>query len=789
MLKNYLKITWRNLLRHKAFSFINIIGLAIGMASSALILLWIQNEVSYDQFHDKKDRLYEVYNRSVFDGKLWCWGTTPKILGPTLKQEYSQIEQSSRNTSCAFLFTVGEKHLNVNGNFVDPDFLTMFSFPLVNGNQKTALSGVHDIVITQKLSKKLFGNDNAMGKTIKVDSNAYFTVKGVLKDLPNNTRFSFEYLMPWQYMKKIGWDDQYWGNNSVQTYVLLKKGVTEAQADKAIIHTTKSHSDTKDIDQFLHPISKWRLYSNFENGKIVGGRIEKVRIFSIIAAFILLIACINFMNLSTARSEKRAREVGIRKVVGALRNSLIYQFLGESILIALIAGILALVIVQVSLSGFNQLTEKQLFLPYSNPVFWAIFLSFIFITGVVSGSYPALYLSSFKPVSVLKGTFRAANALITPRKLLVIIQFTFAVVLIVCTIIIREQLQYAQDRDSGYKKDNLVYVMMTGETGKNFQAIKNELISSGAAVAVTETSAPITEGWSDSWGFTWPGAPPQNKIDFNIYNTDGDLVKTMGLKIIEGRDIDLRVYPSDSAAILLNQASVKIMGLKHPVGQIVTQGEGKDATQLHVVGVIKDFILQSPYEPVRHMIVRAQKSWFNVIHFRLNNAHNTAENLKRAEAVFKKFNPEYPFEYNFVDQAYARKFGDEQRIGTLASLFAGLTIVISCLGLFGLAAYMAQNRLKEIGIRKVLGASVTGVTTLLSKDFLKLVVISLAIATPIAWWSMYKWLQGYSYRISISIWVFISAAIITIFIALATVSFQAIKAALSNPVKSLRAGE
>jgi putative ABC transport system permease protein len=788
MLKNYLKITWRNLLRHKAFSFINILGLAIGMASSALILLWIQNEVSYDQFHEKKDRLYEVYNRSVIDGKLWCWSTTPKVMGKVLKQSYPQIEETARTTDNTFLFIIGDKHLNVQGNFTDPGFLTMFSFPLIKGDPKTALNTIHSIVITEKLSKKLFGDADAMGKTIKIDSNAYFNVTGVMKDLPNNTRFQFEYLLPWSYMKKIGWDDEYWGNNSIQTWVLLKKGVTEAQADAAIVNVTKSHSDTKDISQFLHPLSKWRLYSKFDDkGKVSGGRIETIRIFSIIASFILLIACINFMNLSTARSEKRAREVGIRKVVGALRNSLIYQFLGESVLIAFIAGIIALIAVQLSISGFNILTDKQLFVPYGNPYFWLVFLGFIFFTGIISGSYPALYLSSFKPVSVLKGTFKAANALVTPRKLLVVIQFTFAVVLIVCTIIIRQQLKYAQDRDSGYKKDNLVYVMMKGSIKKNYKAIKNDLLNSGAATAVTKTSSPITEGWSDSWGYNWNGRQAGGeKIDFNIFNTDGDFVKTIGLKVIAGRDIDIINYPSDSSAMLLNEASVKIMGFKNPVGQVVRNGEGKDAQLWHVVGVVKDFILQSPYEPVKHMLIQGPKAWFNVIHFKLNNAHNTAENLKLAEQVFKKYNPEYPFEYNFVDQEYAQKFGDEQRIGTLASLFAGLTIIISCLGLFGLAAYMAQNRIKEIGIRKVLGASVAGVTTMLSKDFLKLVMISFVIATPIAWWAMYTWLKGYSYRITISVWVFVLAAFITVLISLITVSFQAVKAALTNPVKSLK---
>lgn len=783
MFKNFIKIAWRNLIRHKSFSLINIAGLAVGMASAALILFWIQNELSYDQFHEKGSRLYIAYNRAVFDGKLWSWNTTPKILGKTLKAEYPGVEETARTSATNFLFTVGDKHLNLPGIYTDPGFLTMFSFPLLKGNSKTALNTVNSIVITEQLSKKLFGDENAIGKVIRIDSADNFTVTGVMKALPNNTRFNFEYLMPWSYLKKIGGDDEYWGNNSVQTWVLAKPNVSEAALNKQVLNVTKSHSDQKDNEVFMYPSSKWRLYSKFENGKPAGGKIETVRLFAIIAMFILLIACINFMNLSTARSERRAREVGIRKVVGAQKSSLIGQFLGESILIALIGGIIALFIVYISLPGFNKLTDKQLFIPFNSAYFWLTGLAFVVFTGLIAGSYPAFFLSSFKPVSVLKGTFKAANALVTPRKLLVVIQFTFAIFLIVCTIIVRNQMQYAQNRDMGYNKNNLVYTMMMGKVEKNYKMIKAELLSSGAAISVTKTSAPVTEAWSDSWGYDWAGKKQGEKIDFNVYNTDGDFVKTMGLKIIAGRDIDLNTYPTDSLAILMNEAAVKVTGFKNPIGQIIKN----DETHVwHVVGVVKDFILQSPYQPVKAMLIQGPKSWFNVVHYKLNPNNTTTENLKRAEAVFKKYNSEYPFEYHFVDDEYAKKFADEQRTGTLATLFAGLTIFISCLGLFGLAAYMAQNRQKEISVRKVLGASVASLSNLLSKEFLVLILISFLIASPIAWWAMSKWLQIYTYRINIEVWVFIAAGMLTVFVALATVSFQSIKAALMNPIKSLR---
>ena len=535
-------------------------------------------------------------------------------------------------------------------------------------------------------------------------------------------------------------------------------------------------------EMFLYPIERWRLYSSFKNGHEDGGLIDFVRMFGIIAAFILLIACINFMNLSTARSEKRAKEVGIRKVVGAKKKSLIGQFIGESILLAFIAGLLALLIVEIALPAFSKLTDKSLFMSYADTGFWMKFFGFIFLTGVIAGSYPAFFMSSFNPSKVLKGTYKAANALITPRKLLVVLQFTFAIILIICTSIVKQQIDHAQNRETGYEKDNLVYHMLTGDIEKNFHLIKNELLSSGVARSVTKTSAPLTQGWSDSWGFQWEGKEPNDKTSFDRFCADEALATTAGMSFLMGRDFDLQKFPTDSNAMIINESAWKTMKFKDPIGQIVYDGDNK----FHIVGVIKDFILQSPYYPTKPMVIEGANGWFNVIHFKLNGENTTTDNIKKAEAIFKKYNPEYPFEYKFIDEEYSRKFREEQATGTLAALFAGLTIFISCLGLFGLATYMAENRIKEIGVRKVLGASVANITTLLSIDFLKLVMISFLIACPVAWWMMVKWLQEYPYRVSIQWQVFVFAGFLSLLISILTVSYQSIKAAVANPVKSLR---
>jgi len=784
MIKNYFKIAYRNLLRNKSFSIINISGLAIGMASAILILLWIQNEISYDRFHANDRRLYEIYSNDTINNSVRSLVNTPEIMAPVLKDDVPEIEEASRYSSDEnLLLAAGEKNVKVQGATVDAPFLSMFSFPLLKGNRNTALRYPYSIVLTGKLAKKIFGNEDVMDKLIKVENDENFKVTGILKDLPNNTQFYFEFLLPYEFNNAKHYIDSDWTNISVRTFAMLKPNTSVDEANARIKNVIVQHSGKRaKTTEFLYPVSKLRLYSNFENGKAVGGRIERVRIFSIIAVFILLIACINFMNLSTARSEKRAKEVGVRKVVGARKKSLIGQFFTESILTAFISGVLAVMIVQFCLPAFNQLVEKQLFIDYKNIYSWIAGIGFVLLTGILAGSYPAFFLSSFKPVSVLKGSFKKINALVTPRKVLVVLQFTFAIALIICTIVVEQQIKYAQSRETGYDKNNLGYVYIQGNIPKNYELIKNELLNSGAVASVSKTQAPLTQNWSSGISMNWQGKDPNAKIQVNRYTEDGDLVKTAGMHLVQGRDIDIKNFPSDSTACLISESAVKVMGFKNPIGQLIYD----DPENWHVVGVIKDFILESPYEPIKPFMVKGPKYGGNAIHIKLSNANNISTNLARAEKIFKKYNPAYPFEFYFIDKEYAQKFSDEKLTGTLASLFAALTILISCLGLFGLAAYMAANRIKEIGVRKVLGASVANITALLAKDFVKLVAVALFIASPVAWWVMNKWLQGYNYRINISGWVFIVAGSLAILIALITVSFQAIKAAISNPVKSLR---
>jgi putative ABC transport system permease protein len=791
MIKNYFKTAWRSLIRGKGFSFINITGLAAGMAGAILILLWLQNEISFDKFHTNKNNLYEVYGlTNNAEGHSVAIPVVSQPLGPALKENYPEIEAATRVKDIdQFLFTVNDKKFtSIKASFVDPSFLHMFDFPLTKGNTAEQLKNVYSITITEKLAKKLFGNEDALGKNIRIDSADNFTVTGVLKDLPANTRFDFDCILPWDYLKKLGegYSNESWVSNNTPTYVLLKPHTDIAALNAKIKDISIRKTGRSGIwTHFLFPLGQWHLYSDFENGKAVGGRIETVRVFGIIAIFILLIACINFMNLSTARSEKRAKEVGIRKVAGAGKSLLITQFITEAFLTALIAGSLALVIVQVTLPAFNTLINTQLFIPYTSLYFWLAAFAFIIFTSLLAGSYPAFYLSSFKPVSIFKKQFKKTQAIFSPRKVLVVVQFSFAIILIICTIVVRNQVQYAQDRDKGYVMNNLILVNFVGDIEKNYPLIKQELVNAGIASSVTKTMTGLVRGGSRSWGLRWQGeAPKDTNTAITIFSTDADLVKTAGLKLIAGRDIDINKFPGDSLSVVLNETAVKLMGFKEPVGQIIARPYAK--INMQVVGVVKDYITGSPYEEIPPVVIEGPNAWFNTMHIKLNTANATAGNLAKAEKIFKAYNAGYPFEYQFVDEEYAVQFNDEQRTKTLAGLFAALAIVISCLGLFGLSAYVAESRVKEIGVRKILGASAFTITKLLSADFVKLVAVAIIIASPVAWYAMNKWLQSYTYRISIGWGIFLIAGLMAIFIALLTVSFQAIKAAVANPVKSLR---
>ena len=784
MFKNYLKIAIRNLWRNKGFSFINIFGLAIGMAAAILIGIWVQNELSYDQFHANKNTLYKVWNRTTGPGYIGTWDVTSAPLGKALKNDFPEVKNTARiYWTTERLFSYGDKNIKAKGNDVDKPFLSMFSFPLLKGNAEHALDDVNNIVLTEDLAKKLFGKTEPLDKIVKINNKDSYKVTGILKNLPNNTEFDFNYLVSLQGNENY-YSNNAWDNYTYYTYVQLQpNSLVPGKLKDKIKNEAVKHSPGLGTEIFLYPLSEWHLYSRFENGKPAGGRIEIVRLLILIARLILLIACINFMNLSTAQSQKRAKEVGVRKVIGAGKRSLVGQFLCEAIFIAFIAGMIALLIVELSLPAFNRLINKSLALNLENPLLWLNLFAIILITGLLAGSYPAFFLSAFKPVKVFKHSLKGIKNPFNPRKILVVTQFSIAIILVVSTLVVYREIKFVQNRNTGYNISNLVEVPVEGEIRKNYEVIKRDLINSGVVSAMCKNSLGVTVDGRTQSNYSWEGSnKDQENLTFSRVGTDGDFVKTMHLTLLEGRDIDFNAHPADSASVLLNETAVKEMGIKNPVGKYIKEG----SQTFTITGVFKDFIIGSPYENVNPMIVVGTKYWIYNIVMRFNEHKDMAKNLHTAEQVFKKYNPAYPFTYHFVDQEYEQKLSDQKQTGTLAALFAGLTIFISCLGLFGLAAYMAETRSKEIGIRKVLGASVVSIAKMISKEFVMLVALAIVIATPIGWLVMNKWLQDYTYRINIGWQIFAVSGLTAIIIAILTVSFQAIKAAVANPVKSLR---
>jgi ABC-type antimicrobial peptide transport system permease subunit len=791
MLTNYFKVALRVMFRNKTYSAINIAGLAFGLTAATLLFLWIAKEFSYDQFHTNKDQIYMAWNREMVDGQWNCWRVTPRVLAPTLVSDYAGIETaiSYAQYSDSYLFSTGETRIQKdNVQFTDPDFLTLFSFPLIKGDAASALANPNAIVLTESFARQLFGDHEAFGEGLTISlsgMNFPFTVTGILKDLPSNTNFDFEFLIPFQFLESLGEKDENWYNNSVTTFVRIKGGTDINHINSEIKDIKKIHtSGADDTEVFFYAFTKNHLYSRFENGVPAGGRITIVVMLGILGVCLLVIACINFINLSTARAQRRAREVAVRKVSGAYRRSLVFQFLSESLLITLFAGLISLVAVYIALPFFNVLVRQQITLDFYDMSLWIGLSALLLTVGILAGSYPALYLSSFQPITILKGSsvsFSGKNML---RSMLVVFQFGFAIVMVVSTQVVRKQIDFVQNREIGYAKENLLYHSLTGDLGKNYAAYRNELFQSGAAISVTKTSSPITQRLSSTSGIEWEGKDPQNKMNFERFYVDENISTTAGLVIIEGRDIDLQKFTSDSSAVILNETAVKVMGFKSPIGELI-----KDSgREYRVVGVIKDFVFTSPYQQVEPMVLLGSTTqWaFNTIHIRLNPAHTTNDNISKLSEIFSKYNPEYPFEYHFADVEYERKFSDMKSTRTITTLFTSIAIFIACLGLLGLSTYMAESRIKEIGIRKVLGGSVISITKLLSTSSIKPILIAIALFSPMAWFAMSSWLSIYAYRVSLDFWIFLSSAFAILLIALITISAQTIRAARTNPAKSLR---
>ncbi|MES2795680.1 MAG: ABC transporter permease [Bacteroidota bacterium] len=795
MIRNYLKIAFRNLLKNKTYSFINIGGLAVGMAVAMLIGLWIHDELAANKNHANYENLFQVKMNQTFGNERGTQDAIPFPMGPELKNKYPDFEGVAMcdwgsNRSLAF----GNQKFLKDGHYIGEEAIDMFTLKILKGN-KNPLKDPYSIVITNELAETIFGKLDPIGKVIKLDNTTDLKITAVVEKQPKNATLQFDYLIPWTLQAKLRPDDVNrqelnWGDNSFQAYVQLKKGVDFNSTNAKIKNVVLNHFPNNKLMQtgmkpevFIFPMAKWRLYGDFENGVNSGGFIKYVKIFALFGLLILIIACINFMNLSTARSEKRAKEVGVRKAVGSERSQLIGQFLCESLLIAFIALIFALVIVFFSLPFFNTLTEKLMSIQFGSILFWIIILVFTLFTGLLAGSYPALYLSSFNPVKILKGGVHVGKEASLPRKVLVVVQFTFSVALMIGTIIIYQQVQHGKNRPIGFDNKSLISINWSSDIRKNYEALENDLLATGAVTSITTSNSPPSDIWSNNNGWEWKNSTDEDKgITFNTIATRYNYTKTMGIKLKDGRDFS-KEFATDSNGVILNEAAVKRMGLKNPIGESVKW----NGIVFHVVGVIPDINMESPFRAISPLTIVHNKDWVNVVDLRFNPNVSASTAIAKIRPIFEKYNPGFPFDYKFADEQYAKKFNYEELIGKLSFIVSILAIFISCLGLFGLASFMAEQRTKEIGIRKVLGASVTNLWGLLSQDFVKLVIISCLIASPITYYAMNLWLENYKeYKINISFGVFAVVLILALGITLLTVSYQAIKAALMNPVKSLK---
>ncbi len=780
------------MLNNKVYSGLNIVGLAAGMAVALLIALWVFYQYSYDRFLPNYSQLYQVELNFTdqHEGEHTQQAVSIPI-SDVLRKEYPEVKYVAESDWMGqHDLLVGNKKLYMNGAAIGSDFLKMFQYPLIKGNVNSVLRDAYSIVLTESTAKALFGDADPIDKTVRIDNKHDVKVTGIMKDVPKNSSLQFNYLLPFSYSEQTeDWMKNArttYYNNSFQMFVQLQSNANYAQLApkiKNIVYNNGPKMRPAKPVVLLHPLKYWHLYSDFKNGKEVGGFIDYVRMFSIIGILVLLIACINFMNLSTARSEKRAREVGVRKAIGSQRRDLIFQFLTESVLITSVAFLLSVLFVQLALPSFNTLTGDSISIPYGNPVFWCIMISYVFVTGLMAGSRPAFYLSSFNPVKVLKGSIQVGKAAALPRKILVVLQFTCSIALIISTVIVYQQIQYAKNRPTGYSADRLIMTDMSGDLSNNYSALKNDLLQTGVVESVATASSPVTGIYMHTGVEKWPGQGA-GELGLNVggISVSDNYLKTVGMKLIQGHDFSSN-WSTDTSNIIINEAAVKRMGLKNPLNQLITYDHIKGPAR--IIGVVKDALMESPFTPVEPTVFNHGRGG-NYVIYRLAANVKTHDAIDKITKIFNMYNPAYPYIYQFVDDEYNNKFNLEVLVGKLAGVFAGLAIFISCLGLFGLAAYVAEQRTKEIGIRKVLGASIAQVWLLLSRDFIVLVGISCLIASPIALYFLSNWLQKYNYRISIGPGVFVLSAVAAIIITLITISFQAIKAALANPVKSLR---
>lgn len=788
MYKSYFKIGWRNVLRNRLYSALNIFGLSAGMTIALLAGLWVWDEITFNYVHKNHNQLAGVWLTTTHDGEMQTGPAISIPLADKLRSTHAQYFKNLALTSWNWnhlLSDSKDKLLLKEGMYVEAPFPQMFSLQAIEGDLSAALIEPYSIVLSESVALALFGNESAIGKTIRLDNTYEVKVTGVYRDFPTSSEFKrVKLLLPWSLHEKEDWvknNQSNWKNHSWQLFAQIDDGHSMEGISKAISDVEKKYNDTGNPALLLHPMNRWHLYETFEAGISAGGSIQYVWLFSIIVVFVILLACINFMNLSTARAENRAREIGVRKVIGSRKGQLIAQFLSESVLITFLSLFFTVALILILLPSFNELTGKEIIFPTLSLQFWVVVTLFTIAVALLAGSYPAFYLSSLKALNVIKGLSRSGKGTIRLRQVLVIFQFTISTALIAGTLIVYNQLEFGRNRALGYSKDKLIYTGVIPEMKGKYELLRHELMQTGGISEMSESSGPTTDIWSNETGYMWEGKDANSEPMFGTLSCTHDFGKTINWKIKKGRDFS-RDFPSDSSAVILNETAARLIGSADIIGKTLTN----DGESFHVIGVVGDMVMESPYAAVRPVIFNLDYQWPRVTNIRLSGDMTVAESMTKVMEVFKKLGHGNVHEFRFADEEYNVKFESENRVSRIARLFTVLAILIACLGLFGLSTFMAEQRQKEIGIRKVLGASAMNLWRMLSKDFILLVILSCVIAVPIAYYFMNNWIQNFEYRAGLSIWAFVLACMGALSITIITVSFQAIKIALTNPVNSLK---